>query len=220
MTGACQAGTSNSACGFAGVTCQVCTGATTCLAGTCQSASSDGGFNLELSSPGTFASCPSSPCGVERWSIKTTTDSAAPQISTNVQTTTVAALIQLPTEAVGSSDARGGPSGTWAPECQTYYVKNATLTRIIAESDEDYHLVLQDPTTTTSTMIGEIPCPSWTSGAKPSATSRTPRGAGGQVRLSAHAERNLGRLGHRDRNVRPAPWPDGPGGPTTSKLTP
>ena len=82
---------------------------------------------------------------------------------------------------MGSSDARAGSSGTWAPECQTYYVKNATLTRIIAESDEDYHLVLQDPTTTTSTMIGEIPCPSCAPrGAASSATSRTPRRAGGQ----------------------------------------
>jgi hypothetical protein len=148
-----------------------------CLAGTCQSGSSDGGFNLSCPSPGTFASCPNSPCGTERWSIKTTTDSAAPQISTNVQTTTVAALIQLPTEPVGGSDVRGGPSGTWAPEFQTYYVKNATLTRIIAESDEDYHLVLQDPTTTTSTMIGEIPCPNCASGGRFACNITHSRGA-------------------------------------------
>ena len=82
------------------------------LAGTCQSSSSDGGFSLSCPSPGTFASCPSSPCGVERWSIKTTTGlRGATEISTNVQTTTVAAEDPAPHRGRGQQRRQGGLFG-------------------------------------------------------------------------------------------------------------
>jgi hypothetical protein len=120
---------------------------------------SDGGIDLTCTVPANPAACPSSPCGTERWDVKTTTDPGAPSVSLNVQTTTVAALTSLPTITPSSS----APRMSGAPESQTYFVKNAVLTHLVAETDEDYHLVLQDPTTGAQ-MIGEIPCPSCASG--------------------------------------------------------
>jgi hypothetical protein len=159
-SGTCQPGNTNTACGTAGAVCLACTGNTTCVSGACQ-ATGDGGFTLSCTTPETYASCGSG-CGVERWGAKVLTDAPSAKVNMKPQLTTVAQLITLPKVTPGSNDPRGGPSGTYLPEFQTYLIRNASLSIIKNESDLDYHLVLTDPGG--GTMIGEIPCPNCANG--------------------------------------------------------
>jgi hypothetical protein len=104
-------------------------------------------------------------CGVERWSIKTGSDSAVGQVNMTPQDTTIAALIAIPVPAGFSSSS---PRFTYAgsPEIQNYRLTNVTLTQYKMENDSDYHLILQD--SAGHTLIAEIPYPgcltgsSWT----------------------------------------------------------
>lgn len=91
-------------------------------------------------------------CGVERWSVKTGTDTDAGAIALQSTTpTTIAALgaISKPTSLPSSSRV--------APVETTVYRLSATLTEYKLEADSDYHLVLSDGAG--HTMIGEIPDP-------------------------------------------------------------
>src|SRR4051794_25896231 len=91
-------------------------------------------------------------CGVERWAIKTGTDSDATFADLNTATaTTVASLAGLPMPASLPADRRVLPVET------TQFVLNAVLTDYKLESDSDYHFVLSDGAG--KTMIAEIPHP-------------------------------------------------------------
>ena len=91
-------------------------------------------------------------CGVERWAIKTGTDSDAKFADLNTAAaTTVASLAGLPTPASLPADHRVLPVET------TQFVVNAVLTDYKLESDSDYHFVLSDGAG--KTMIAEIPHP-------------------------------------------------------------
>lgn len=94
-------------------------------------------------------------CGVERWSIKDLSDSAARRINFTPVTRNVSDLVSLPTLDPSS----GTPRDT--SEMHTYrvicYVEQFKL-----ESDGDVHLVIDDTSDPTVTMIAEIPdssCP-------------------------------------------------------------
>lgn len=91
-------------------------------------------------------------CGVERWSVKTGTDTDAGLI--NLQSpaqTTIAALISLPAPANLPSNNRIQPTET------TVFQLQATLTEYKLESDSDYHLILSDGSG--HTMISEMASP-------------------------------------------------------------
>jgi hypothetical protein len=89
-------------------------------------------------------------CGVERWSIKTGTDSGAGSINLGSATsTTIANLRGFAAPNPIPSNSRVSPVET------TQWVINATLTQYKLESDSDYHLVLSD--SSGRTMIVEIP---------------------------------------------------------------
>ena len=97
-------------------------------------------------------------CGVERWPIKTGTDSGATGIDlTSVQPTTLATLVQIEApDPIPPNDRVSGPE-------TTVWQINATLTAFKFEDnpktgDSDYHLVLTDQDTGL-TMIAEIPFP-------------------------------------------------------------
>src|SRR5438309_11167578 len=78
-------------------------------------------------------------CGVERWEIKTGTDSDAKFADLNTAAaTTVASLAGLPTPGSLPADRRVLPVET------TQFVVNAVLTDYKVESDSDYHIVLSD----------------------------------------------------------------------------
>ena len=100
-------------------------------------------------------------CGVERWSIKTGTDSAASQVNMTPQDTTIASLRGIPVPAgFGANSPRETYSGS--PELQVFRLTNVTFTQYKLENDSDYHMILQDGAG--ATMIAEIADPACVSG--------------------------------------------------------
>jgi len=91
-------------------------------------------------------------CGVERWSIKTGTDSQAPSISLSTYISTTIYNMRsstAPTSLPANSRI--------APRELNQYQLSGTLTKYAKEGDSDYHLVIQDGSG--RTMIVEIPAP-------------------------------------------------------------
>src|SRR5579859_49163 len=96
-------------------------------------------------------------CGVERWSVKTGTDSDSSHVDlSNSQPANIKDLVALQPPNPLPKDSRFTPTET------TVFVVNATLTDYKLEAgatgDSDYHLVLMDEQGTT--MVAEIPSPS------------------------------------------------------------
>ena len=96
-------------------------------------------------------------CGVERWSVKTGTDSGSGQVNlANPEPANIADLIALAAPSPLPKNTR------FLPTEDTVFVVNATLTDYKIESgatgDSDYHLVLMDDQG--NTMVAEIPSPS------------------------------------------------------------
>jgi hypothetical protein len=89
--------------------------------------------------------------GVERWSEKVLVDAAVGTINWTPVVQTVTQLANLTTPTPSTSMPRTGPVET------TCYQVSCSITIKKAESDNDYHLVLSDGS---STVIGEIPDPS------------------------------------------------------------
>jgi hypothetical protein len=103
-------------------------------------------------------------CGVERWSVKTGTDTDRSKITLqSTSQTTIAALDALP--APGNLPA----SNRVAPTEDTVYQLRATLTKYKLEADSDYHLVLSDGSG--HTMIAEIPDPACVGSTSPLTSS-------------------------------------------------
>jgi hypothetical protein len=95
-------------------------------------------------------------CGVERWSVKTGTDTDSGHVDlSNSRVTNIAELITLQPPNPLPKDTRFAPTET------TVFVVNATLTDYKLETgatgDSDYHLVLMDEQG--DTMVAEIPSP-------------------------------------------------------------
>lgn len=97
-------------------------------------------------------------CGVERWDVKTGTDSLAGQVQLTPQATSISALTALPAPSSWPPPAR------LRAESATYSL-TVTLREFKLESDSDYHLVLADAAG--ATMIGEIPDPGCVGAASP-----------------------------------------------------
>jgi hypothetical protein len=91
-------------------------------------------------------------CGVERWSIKTGTDSGASAINLSSYISSTIYNMQQSVRP-GSIPA----SSRVAPRETTQYQISGTLTKYVKESDSDYHLVVKD--SSGRTMIVEIPAP-------------------------------------------------------------
>lgn len=103
-------------------------------------------------------------CGVERWSVKTGTDSDAGLVNLSSATsTTIAEMRTWPTPSPIPSNGRVAPHET------TLYVVNATLTLYKLEDDSDYHLVMRDASG--NTIVTEIPCPGCVSASSPFAAA-------------------------------------------------
>ena len=103
-------------------------------------------------------------CGVERWSVKTGTDTDRSLI--NLQSTTnstIAALTALSAPSTLPANNRVQPTET------TVFRLSATLTEFKMEADSDYHLVLADGSG--HTMIAEIPDPACVGSTSPLASS-------------------------------------------------
>jgi hypothetical protein len=91
-------------------------------------------------------------CGVERWSIKTGTDSGASSINLgSYVSTTIFNMLQSAHPASLPANSRVAPRET------TQYRLSGTLTKYAREGDSDYHLVVQD--SAGRSMIVEIPAP-------------------------------------------------------------
>jgi hypothetical protein len=113
----------------------------------------DGGFGgpLTCTTPGNFKQNWSGQCGVERWSVKTGTDTGASGLSLLPQLTTIAELSSLTMPTNLPSSSRVAPA-----EKTIYALKDVKLIFARLETDSDYHLVVSDGT---RTMITEIPYP-------------------------------------------------------------
>jgi len=91
-------------------------------------------------------------CGVERWSIKTGTDSGASSINLgSYVSTTIYNMLQSAHPASLPANSRIAPRET------TQYRLSGTLTKYAREGDSDYHLVVVD--SAGRSMIVEIPAP-------------------------------------------------------------
>jgi hypothetical protein len=99
--------------------------------------------------------CAALACGTERWPVKVGTDRDARKVANQPQATTIAQLISI--AAPAHPEAR--PSARFAPtELTTFQIKG--ILRVIKkEADDDYHLVIADPTDPRVTMIVESPDP-------------------------------------------------------------
>lgn len=98
-------------------------------------------------------------CGVERWPVKTGTDSDAPNMSRLVFPTSIPFLRGVPI-------VRPLPQANRiAPTELTIYSVTTTLTEIRLDADGDYHLVLSDASG--NTMIAEVPDPACTGTTSP-----------------------------------------------------
>ena len=101
-------------------------------------------------------------CGTERWPVKVATDRDARKVTTQPQVTTIAQLISIAAPAHPESRR----SSRFAPtELTTFQIKGI-LTVIKKETDQDYHLVIADPTNLRTTMIVESPDPTCASGSR------------------------------------------------------
>jgi hypothetical protein len=102
-------------------------------------------------------------CGVERWAVKTGTDTDAMHINlANRKKTTIAELIALTPPSPIPFFQRFANTET------SVFVVDAMLTDYKMERDSDYHLVLQDDRG--NTMVAEIPSPDCVGSASPFAT--------------------------------------------------
>src|SRR2546425_6371337 len=97
-------------------------------------------------------------CGVERWDVKTMTDSAAEQVNLTPSSATVEQLGTLPIPIEFSRKA-----ARLGPEFQTYTVR-ATLVEFKEQADGDIHMVIQG--TSGESMIAEIPDPACAQGSR------------------------------------------------------
>jgi hypothetical protein len=93
-----------------------------------------------------------SACGVERWSVKTGTDADSGLINVSSSTPNTIATMRSWTAPNPIP-----PNNRVSPYETTVWVLNATLTLYKLETDQDYHLVLQDASG--NTLITEIPDP-------------------------------------------------------------
>jgi len=102
-------------------------------------------------------------CGVERWSVKTGTDTDAHSVSFVSQSTTIATMRSWTAPSPIPANNRVSPFET------TVWTISANLLEYKFEDDSDYHIVLQD--TSGNTIIGEIPNPGCVGSGSPFATS-------------------------------------------------
>jgi len=92
------------------------------------------------------------PCGgIDRWSVKTLTDTGAVHVDFKPIQSSISTLIKLyPGKKIGNSTPRFGI------EYKTYTII-CTIREYRTEADGDKHLVLVNANDSTQTMIGEIP---------------------------------------------------------------
>jgi hypothetical protein len=103
-------------------------------------------------------------CGVERWSVKTGTDSGATSIDLNSSSaTTISSLVAESAPQPIPVNSRVQPTET------TVWTVDATLLEFKRENDSDYHLVLSDGAG--NTMIAEIPSPTCVGAGSPFASA-------------------------------------------------
>jgi hypothetical protein len=89
-------------------------------------------------------------CGVEAWSVKTLSDSAAHEVDLRPRPTTVGALAALRPPGNIGTRMPGAEMRTWRIRVRLLWQK--------LEADSDVHLVLADPRTG-QTIIAELPSP-------------------------------------------------------------
>jgi hypothetical protein len=110
---------------------------------------------LKPASDGTEPNAPRKPdglrCGVERWSVKTLSDSRARLVDFDPKDTSVRTLRGKRSPGVGRSDPRIN-----GVETTTYRV-DAQLVEAKREDDRDIHLVIAVPDNRRATMIVEFP---------------------------------------------------------------
>jgi len=102
------------------------------------------------------ASAADAQCGVERWPVKTTTDSDSQFVSRGVAPTTIVQLRSLPAPRPLLQSNR------ITPVEETLYSVTATLISVQSEGDSDYRLVLADGEG--RTMVAAIPSPACSNG--------------------------------------------------------
>jgi hypothetical protein len=106
--------------------------------------------------------CAALASGTERWPVKVGTDRDATKVANLPQATTITQLISIapPAHPESRRNARFAPT-----ELTTFQI-GGILTVIKKEADQDYHLVIADPSNPRVTMIVESPDPTCASGSR------------------------------------------------------
>lgn len=90
-------------------------------------------------------------CGVERWFVKTLADQDAAAVSlTDVTAISIHDLNALPSHCEGGPDRRSYPE-----EFRVFEISGRVIF-VAREDDRDYHVVLEDPDDTTSSVVTEL----------------------------------------------------------------
>ena len=93
-------------------------------------------------------------CGVDRWAVKTLSDTNAEHVDlTDVTATTIADLNALPARRWAE------PGRRHPPEEMTVYEVDGIVRKVKAEADRDVHIVLEDPESPGMTIIVEVADP-------------------------------------------------------------
>jgi hypothetical protein len=93
-------------------------------------------------------------CGIERWGVKTLSDADALRVNVLASSpTSISSLTNLPAHCGGGPDRR-----SFAEEFIVYEV-DAIIREVRREDDRDFHIILEDPSSSTDSVIAELPDP-------------------------------------------------------------
>lgn len=146
-----------------------------------------GGLSVLAAVPSGRSAASTVQCGVERWPVKTLTDSRARLVDFTPRPASVSALRRLPRPPVLDQRVLG-------VETVVYRVR-ARLVAMKIEDDSDIHLVIADARHPSRTMIVEFPATGCTVGAARNARLR-------MVRARRRLERACGPADHTFRDLR------------------
>ncbi len=122
-------------------------------------------------------------CGVDRWPVKVLIDDDTGRVNLTPRPTTVAFLARLPKPSGERANRSRLPL-----EQHTFRVRGILVGHHVSDDDSDIHIIIADPTTTSVTMVAEIPDPACALGSRHRTEYAMARQAIARIRPGAEIE--------------------------------